>query len=313
MAVLSIQLPVILQGNTNLKKCLNLIVVIGLFTTSCALFRSEINTVSDLLPRDSDLTGWSRISPPAEYIGNRIRRYNEDYYKTGIERLSTCSYESLDHDLPVITVEVIRFNTVMDSYGLFSRIAAGTQFTPETENEYYGSNKAAVLRGEYLIYVFTESGRETNEKLLRSFINTSIKYIGSDYSRLKLNSRINILMFRDKYGIIYSIKPVDKLEGVDDLYYTLWHRNTKLIQVFISERKSFTDSYRLFSEKLKKGYVIAESGTIYTAFRRDIDGTYSFVSVNDKWIYGCWASPDLVTGKKITEELKTRISGYIPR
>jgi len=288
-------------------------VFIALLTASCALFQSEIDSVSDMLPRDSDLSGWARISPPAEYSGNRISRYKNDYLKTGIERISVCSYENIGQDKPSITVETIRFDTVLNSYGLFSQIAAGMEFTAETENEFYGLNKAAVLRGEYLVYVFTGSGDEDTNAILKSFIRASLKYIGSGYSREKLNERINILKYRDKYGIIYSIKPVEKPEGIDSIYYTPWHNDKKLINVYISERESFADSYRLYTGIVKKGYIIAESGTVYTAFNKDKDSTFSFISVSDKWIYGCWSSPDIETGKKITEVLRSRITDYNPR
>jgi hypothetical protein len=263
-----------------------------------------------MLPRDSDLSGWNRKGSPEDYDGRRIRKYRNDYNGIGIERISCCSYESIGDNKPVITVEVIKFNNVMNSYGLFSRIAAGSDFVPKTENEFYSSNRAAALRGEYLVYIHTEPENEDNAPILKSFIITSLKYIGTSYSRENLNELINLLKYRDKYGIIYSVKPVGNQDGIDKIYYTLWNSNKKLVYVFISERTSFADSYLIFKERVKRGYILVESGTSYTAFNRDSNGTFSFISANDKWIYGCWSSPDIETGKKIIEELKVSISDY---
>ncbi len=305
--------PVILQGSINLKPGPLILAFVVLFTTSCALFRSEIGSVSDMLPRDTDLSGWMRTSDPAEYSGTGIRNYREDYHRTGIERISICIYKTIDDEKNSYTVELMKFNNTLNSYGFFSRIAGGTEFSSDTENEFYGTHKAVALRGEYIVYTFTESDNEDSDAVLRSFIRASLKYIGTAYTRDNPDERINILKYRDNYGIIYSINPVAEQEGIDSIYYTQWRHNKALIKVFISERVSFTDSYRLFNERIKKGYIIAESGTIYKAFRRNIDGTFSFISINDKWVYGCWSSPDIETGKKITEELRLRISDYNPR
>lgn len=305
--------PVILRGSIKLKRGVVSLTFVVLFTASCALFRSEIESVSDMLPRDTDLSGWMRTSQPVEYSGTGLRHYREDYHQTGIERISICNYKIIDDDKIVYTVELMRFNNVLNSYGFFSRIADGTEFSSDTENEFYGSHKAVALRGEYIVFAFTESDNEDSDVALKSFVRASLKYIGTAYTRENPDVRINILKNRDNYGIIYSIKPVEKQAGIDSIYYTQWRHEKALIKVFISERDSFTDSYRLFNERIKKGYIISESGAIHKAFSRDIDGTFSFISISGKWVYGCWSSPDIETGKKITEEIRLRISDYNPR
>lgn len=312
------QLPVISQEQIDLKlKLLHITLPVLLFL-SCALFQSDIDSVSDMLPRDTDLSGWTRIAPPEEYSGNRVKSYKTEYDKTGIERISICSYESFsyansDDEKGTVTIEVMRFNGVQNSYGLFSRIAGENEFLAETENEFYGVNFAVALRGEYLVYVFTELNINNPVFDLKSFILPSLKNIGNSYSREKLNDRISILKYRDKNGIIFSGKSVEFLDGVDDIYYTVWRSEGAKIKVFFSERISFADSYRIFTEYIKKGYVIVESGSIHTAFKKESNGRYSFLSVSDKWLYGSLLSPDYKTGKRVTDELGARITDYAMR
>ena len=308
-----ILLHVISQGSINVKPGFIAFISAVLFTTSCALFQSDIESVSDMLPRDTDLSGWIRSTHPDEYSGNGIKQYRKEYHKTGIHRLSVCSYELTGNNNPVYIVEVMKFNEILNSYGFFSRIAEGSEFSSDTENEFYGLTEAVALRGEYIVYVSTDFHDENTDAVLKSFIKASLKYIGTSYSREKLDDRINILKYRDKYGIIYSIKPVEHQHGIDSIYYTIWKDEKTLIKVFVSERNSFNDSYRLFNERVKKGYIISESGNTYKAFIRETDGTYSFICINDKWVFGCWSSPDIEKGKKITEEIRLRISHYNPR
>lgn len=307
------QLHVTLQERGDLKHSILLIPVILLLTVSCSLFQSDIDSVSDMLPRDTDLPGWERISPPAEYRGRRIKRYKEEYYNTGIERLSTCIYELPDSGTQPVTVEVARYDSVLNSYGFFSRIAGNREFSSGTESEYYDENYAIALRGEYTVYVFTGSKKEGTGSILKNFIKSSLKYIEVSYSREKLTDRINILKFRNRYGIIYSVNPVEQQEGIDRIFITTWRSGETPVKVFTSERDSFADAYRIFRERLKKGYIVAESGGVHTAFKKESDGTFTFISVYGKWIYGCWSSPDIETGKKIIDELKMRLIPFITR
>jgi len=285
---------------------------IVLFTASCSLFRTEIDTVTDMLPRDTDLPGWSRISLPVEYNGSSIKKYKKDYHRIGIDRLSSSTYQSIEQGKPSITVEIIRFKNLLNSYGFFSRAAGETEFSASAENDFYGLNQALIMRGEYIIKAYTIADTQI-ESELKTFTKSSLKYIGTTYTRGNLNGIINILNNRDKYGIIYSVKPVLEQENIDHIYYTSWLHENKTLKVFISERNSFSDSYKLFKERLKKGYVLIESGLIFSAFKKDPDGTFSFISVNDRWIYGCWSSPDIEAGKQINKEISIRMSYYTPR
>jgi hypothetical protein len=52
------------------------------------------------------------------------------------------------------------------------------------------------------------------------------------------------------------------------------------------------------------------SDNIYTAFKKDQDDKYSFISVSDNWIYGCWSVSDFNEGKKILDEISLRIGKY---
>ena len=48
----------------------------------------------------------------------------------------------------------------------------------------------------------------------------------------------------------------------------------------------------------------------YTAFKKETDEKFSFISLNDKIIFGCWSVSDFKEGKKILNEIKSRIEDY---
>lgn len=303
-------LHAILQGLNNLKVGLFFIPVFVFLLNSCTLFQSDIETVTDLLPRDSDLSGWIRASAPADYKGADAGLYNKEYYKTGIKHLTSCSYKSTGENRAEITMEVLRFDSVLNSYGLFSRIAGEREFSNETVNSLYTDKIALALRGEYIIYAFTDSADEDMETILNFFTTVSLKYLGTNYSREKLSGTINVLKSRDRYGIIYSESGSEQPVDIDRIYYTSWQYDRAIAEVFISERESFSDSYRIFRSRLKNGYTLSESGAVHTAFKKNRDGTLTYISVFEKWIYGCSSVPDLETGKKVSEEIHSRLVQY---
>ncbi len=274
------------------------------------MFQSEIESVSDILPRETDLPGWNRISLPAEFSGMNVRKYRKEYHDTGIERLSTCNYHSFGENNAVVSVEVIKFDSVLNSYGFFSRSAGFAGYTTETINEYSSGKLALALRGEYIVYAFT-SDNEGMAIDLKNFIKSSLKYISENYVREKLPEKINVLKGPDKYGIIYSRTPIKEQKGIGRIFYTLWGTGKEQVVVFISEQDAFSDSYMIFRNRIREGYIVAESGTVNTAFKKENDGTFTFISAYDKWLYGCWSSGNIEQGKKITQELKNRINGFI--
>jgi len=298
------------RENFNLKRSLCLILSVIPCLLSCSLFVSQIDSVTDFLPRDTDLSGWNRISPPAEYSGLGIRRYNINYYKTGIKRFSVCRYESLNETDPVITVEVARFDSVLNAYGFFSRICGERSFTADSVNELLTDNFAVALRGEYVIHIFTAPETAGSSVTFKNFIRISLKYIGINHSKDKLPEQINILKNNGKYGIIYSVKSLENLSDIDRIYLTRWVLNRNTVTVFASERQSFSDSYELFRKRINSGFILSESGGVYTAFKRKSDRSYTFISVYKNWIYGAQSVTDIDTGKKITDELKSRILPY---
>ncbi len=307
---MTIMQPVISQELNDLMARALFISAMVILLNSCALLQSDIETVNDLLPRDSDLSGWIRASAPADYYGYNAAGYKKEYVKTGIIHFAICSYKPIGEDNSSIKMEVLRFDSVLNSYGFFSRIAGERDFSSDTVNSLYTDKFALVLRGEYILYAYTDSAEDDVIPAIKYLTDISLKYLGTNYSREKLSGPINVLKSRDRYGIIYSERSSEQQGDIDRIYFTYWIYGKATVGVFISERDSFEASYRIFRSRLNKGYILSESGDVHTAFKKERDGTLTFISVSGKWLYGCSAAPDIETGKKTSEEILSRIIHY---
>jgi hypothetical protein len=205
---------------------------------------------------------------------------------------------------------VIKFGSVYDAYGFFSILKGAGVYEAAQINEDYTNASAVIRIGEYIIYAVTEQSDLLMRKDLKTFVNVPLMYIGRNYSENNLPESLNILKGKDGYGVMYSRRPHYKFPLLSGINITQWAWNTDVINVYCAETKSFYDSYSIFKKSTENGYIVVSSDNIYTAFKTEEDGKYIFISVSDKWIYGCWALKDFNDGKKVLNEIRLRIEDY---
>ena len=183
----------------NWIKIILFICIQPLLIISCALFQSDIDTVVDLLPRNSDLSGWNRTIAPSEYNSNSVKRYNINYDNTGIEKLSYCEFFSDVNENNLIRVEILRFDSIINAYGFFSSKRGEGKLELKTVNEFYNNLYAVAQRGEYIIYVYVVKGSGAMKDVCAGFLNISIKNISENYNHGIIPSKAGILLADNKY------------------------------------------------------------------------------------------------------------------
>jgi len=293
------------------RKIILIYILLQIFIlSSCSLFQSEINSVTDLLPRDSDVPGWVRIDSALYYQGKNIKKYNREYNGLGIERLATCVYQSIDDQDIKIKLEIIKFGSLLDAYGFYSIKRGPGLFETAQINEYYSNAVSIVQTGEYVMYSTTEKTDLLLKKDLKTFGNIPLLYIGQNFIHDKLPDTLNVLKGIDGYGVLYSRKPYHKFPLLSRINFTQWTWNKDLVDVYFTETDSFYDAYEIFKKSIDTSYVTISSDNTYTAFKKDQDGRYTFISVNDKWIFGCWSVAEMSEGKKILNEIRSRIETF---
>jgi hypothetical protein len=126
----------------------------------------------------------------------------------------------------------------------------------------------------------------------------------------KLPNSLNIIKGEDGYGIIYSKNQHEKFSFLEIIATTQWKFNNNLINVFYSEYASFYDAYEVFKKNIANDYIVSSSDEIYTAFKKDGDGKYIFISVKDRCIFGGWSIEEYNDINKILNKLLNMINDY---
>lgn len=277
---------------------------------SCSLFQAGTESVNELLPRDSDVPGWTRNGSASNYKSKDIKKYNREYTALGIEKLAAAEYSSIDDPNITIRLEVIKFGSVLDAYGFYSIKRGPGIFEPAEINEYYTNEVSIFQTGQYVFFSITGNTDKLLKKDLKTFANIPMLYIGENYSHEKLPASLGVLKGSDGYGVLYSRKPYYKFPYLSGITLTQWVSDKDSVELFFAENDSFYDAYEIFKKTTAKDYILLSSDDIYTAFKKDSDGKYSFISVSDRWIFGCWSVTDLNAGKKILSEIRSRIEDY---
>lgn len=294
-----------------IKKIMHICLVpLVLLVSSCALFRTGTESITDILPRDTDVPGWSRTADASSFTESTIESYKKTYSGLGIVSIASCGYRSFGENGRNITVEIIKFNDILNSYSFFSSVK-GLDFTGTcSEEEFLNETTSMIRMGEYIILVTVDRPDLNNYKDLKTFSDTARGNIGDKYTTEKLPAVYSILSRAGAGCVLYSRKGIEKLPGINRIYYGAITENDKKYYVFLSDRESFYNSLNIFQKIITKKYIIIKADNTQSAFTKDETGLYSFVSVYDRWIYGCWAVSDINDGKRILLNIRNVIDSF---
>lgn len=279
-------------------------------SASCKLFRAGTESITDYLPRDTDVPGWNMTGDIHSYTDSDIESYKKSYTRLGIDAIAACSFKSFGENERYFTVEVIRFNSILNSYSFFSQIR-GLEYSDKCSEEEFRSDTVSMQRmGQYIILVTADRPDLNNFRDFKTFSEASMSYIGDNYVTDKLPPVHNILSRAGSGCVLYSRRGIENVQGISRIYYGAVTENEKKYYVFLSDRESFYGSMNIFQKIISKKYIIIKADNTQSAFIKDENGLYSFVSVYDRWIYGCWGVADINDGKRILLNIRNVIDSY---
>ncbi len=278
--------------------------------TSCILIQSGIDQITDLVPRDSDVPGWNRTGEVMTFQDDNVEGYKNEYSGLGIEKIAVCRYANFADPRQIITVEVIRFNSILNSFSFFSGIKGFGDDTKCSEEEFSSEGTMVFRQGEYIIYVYTANPDLNSKKEMKIFTDVVNAYIGKNFIQDKLPPVSSILKRSGAPCVLYSRKSLAHLRGINRIYYAGITEGEKKYFVFLSDRESGYNSMNIFQKMISKKYIIIKADNTQSAFIKDENSKYTFISVYDRWIYGCWGISEINDGKNVLVNIRNVIESY---
>lgn len=287
-----------------------LLLLLMFFIPSCTIFQRGPDYISDYIPRDSDVPGWNRDVSPVTIDDPDIGTYKRNYKNIGIVSMAWCTFSSFENRERVMRVEIIRFSGIIEAYSFFSDISGFNENGTCPENEFYNDTQAVIRAGEYIIYVSTETAHIENPADLKTFSSIVKSYIGDRYSGESLPAVHGVLKRTGASCVLYSRKGISAAPGINRCFYSMINTDDKKYFVFLSERGTNYDCITLFQKAISKKYIIIKADNTQSAFIKDETGAYTFISVYDRWIYGCWGVKDINDGKTILQNIRNAVESY---
>jgi len=279
--------------------------------SGCSFFQRQDISIIDILPRDTDVPGWTRTAEPGIYTDDDIQRYNADYAGIGLQSMAVCSYSYIDDRERIMRVEAMRFNTVLNSYSFFSRVNGFGETIPCPEDEFYTQGASVFRAGEYIVFVTITGENLNNIRDMKVFLDAAREYIGDNYSKDQLPPVYNLLKRTGASCVLYSRRGIEPIPGLNSVYYASVKDNDTSYGVFLSDRGTGYESLDLFNKITGKKYIIMRADDSGSAFIKDRNGLYTFISVYDRWIFGCWGVSDINYGKVVLTNLRNIIDSHM--
>ena len=271
--------------------------------TSCSLLPKP-GTMIDYLPRDTDVPGWEIVQ---QYRINSVKKIGQAAPRSAEydpAEMVTADYTYLSDKTRNVKVNIFRFHTPLDAFGLYSRergLGPGAQFI---DDDTYLSGKNLFSRlGRFYITVAGGPEGDSDPEALKQFLGVVRQNLQKQAGDEKLPA--HILSLSDtgsSRNIVYYKAGLGAIPGSRDLFVTRRSISGKDYDLFYSRQPTAFDAEQAFNKILKAGggaFMLTKLGNIQPAIRIVAEKEYLFVTFYKQWIFGVLNAENMKEVNKI--------------
>lgn len=280
-----------------------------IMVTSCTIFRKNELKSEYLLPSETDIPGWIKTSEPVSIKGSTAAGEASDYYGPGLKHLISSRYTSIEDDTVYIDLFILRFSSPLDAYGFFSsRLKFREWISGDNTDEYKDDTVFILRKGNFVILAENRTLSPFLRGEMAQLIKTAETNLGNNYSSVLLPEWISLLKNFTGNSPQFSRKELEYFKGIDNLFYSRISTGSGDSYIFISERNSFDQAFRLYRTLVEsEKYITVEAFNRHGAFLKIKEKNYRFISINGNIISGIWECSDISEGESQLKKLNDLI------
>ncbi|HOD15643.1 MAG TPA: hypothetical protein PK307_02165 [Spirochaetota bacterium] len=272
-----------------MKRILVFAIMLCLFM-SCT-FLPKPGTMADYLPRDTDVPGWVLAQKYAmgsvKKIGQTVPS-SSDYDPL---EMAGAEYNYLSDNSRTISVRVIKFRSLMDAFGLYSRERGFDRDAQFTGDETYASGRGLYsYQGKFYVSVLGGPEGEPDPAALQQFLGVIRQNLKNQSGTDRLPDYILSLSERgSSRDIVYYKAGLDSLPGSRELLVTRRSISGKSHDLVYSRFQNAFDAEQTFHKILKAGsgsFMLTKIGSLQPAIKAVPGGGYMFISYYKQWMFG---------------------------
>jgi hypothetical protein len=288
-----------------------LFLILSLALSSCSLF-PRTPTISDVMPRETDVPGWSVERQYRTRSSRKMSQFSPLYGEHDPAELAITEYAHVSDKSKTVRVEMIRLGSSLDSFGFFSRERGlGRAFQIIDDNTYATPGCLYARIGMYYIKISYENLGDQDRSIIDQFLGVvreNLKSLAGDNSLPD-----QLFLFSKNHStrdIVYYKRKMDAVPGLKNATVVRRVLAGKKYDLVCAVYSTAFDAEQEYLGILKAGggdYVLTKVGKLQPAIRIISDTEYLFICQYKQWIFGVLDADTMNEGNMIIGYLLTEI------
>jgi hypothetical protein len=282
---------------------------------SCSLL-PPATTMADILPRETDVPGWVVSDQYKMSSMKKIGQVSPLYGEYDPLELIVAEYGHLSDMSRTVRLEIIRFRSSLDSFGLFSRERGFDGERRYLDDNSYTTGDGVYSRmGRYYLKITGKNLGDQNSTALEQFRLAVMQNLKSQAGNDQLPD--SFFIFSDKRStrdIVYYKKGIDTIPGLKGLAVMRRTMDGRKFDVFYVKLLAGFEAEQEFHQLIKRGgdaFMLTKIANLQPAIRIISDSQYLFISHYKQWIFGVLNADTMDEGNKLivflSGEIKYRV------
>ncbi|OHD70159.1 MAG: hypothetical protein A2W19_05055 [Spirochaetes bacterium RBG_16_49_21] len=272
-----------------------------LLSLSCGILPRRAALV-DLLPRDTDMPGWLSSNQTSVHGNKEIEKTDRVYSLYDPDVLATAEYRSLSDSGKTVRVELLKFGSSLDSFGLYSLERGWNDSNRYSGDDDYATVKGFYFRrGRYYVKITGENLGGESASILDQFRAVVLQNLKGRTGEDSLPEEMFLFSEgRSTRDIVYYKKGIPGMPGVKNIHVMRRAIQGKKYNLFFKKLSSTYDAEIEFQNILKSGagsFILSKIGNLQSAIRIINEKEYLYVSYHKHWIFGVLDAENMKDGE----------------
>jgi hypothetical protein len=275
----------------------------AILSVSCS-FMPRAATLNDALPRETDVPGWVITGQYRTSSMKKIGQVSQLYSAYDPVEIAVSEYGRLSDKSRTIRVELIRFHSPLDSFGLYGRERGFEPAVNFADDDSYSTAGGIFFRrGRYYTKITGGNLGEQESGALEQF-----RAVMAQNLKLQPGDELlpdSLFLFSDNRStrdVIYYKNGVDGIPGLQNVSVIRRTILGKKYDIVYMKTLTAFDAEQEFQKLLKMGketFMMSRIGKLPAAVRIVSDSEYLFISYYKHWIFGVLDADTMNEGNRL--------------
>jgi hypothetical protein len=287
--------------------------ILPLFILSCSIFQTTSPAIVELLPRDTDVPGWGQQSPYYFTTPEKVSLFSGNYPLYHVSEIVLAQYQSISSSDVMIEVYILKSDTPLNAFGIYSLDRGFSQLRYARDNEYFTDSGLYFRNGEYYVKLLAQNSDDVRKNDLILFKDVITAKLGPVASKAALPQWMYTFSpSKSLADLVYYINGTPLIPELHDLFVRKRTIEGKDLYIFFMKGGTKYETSNLLLEIFKSSqpnFMLSKTGSVQVGLKENPEGGYLYIAYRNEWIYGVLNAESISMGNKIMITLYSEMGG----